>query len=285
MSHETDIPSTRARHFAIACLAVIPALIAACSVGDSTLRLTTIANEGVMVDVGSHRILIDALFDSPNPAYLAPPPGLLEKMVAGEAPFGDIDLGLVTHSHPDHFRASVAERFLLGNPRAVLVAPMDAVEMLRDSAEHWSVYEDRVVPIDLGVGEHSTRVHAGIQVHAFRTLHSGERESPMNVMYRVEMGGWTVFHEGDSDYEVNSFRAVVEEGVAIDLALVHFWFPFSEVGRQILDILAPEHVGLIHYPIEELEDFPVGSFRSLKGHYRLLREPGQVSELAKREEP
>ncbi len=260
---------------------ILQVLAAACSY-NRPLRLTYIANEGVMVATGSHRILIDALFDAPNPVYAAPPPELFEKMIGGEAPFGDIDLCLVTHNHPDHFRASVVERFLLRNPRAVVIAPLDVVEVMRDSAEHWPDFEDRVMPIDLLVGERSTQLQVGIRVHAFRTLHSRARESPMNVMYLVEMDDWLVFHEGDSNSDPDSFLGVAEEGRMIDLALVHYWFPFEDAGRQMLKILMPRHIGLIHLPIEQ-EHVPAEYFDSLDDSFTRLMEPGQELKLTREE--
>ncbi len=261
---------------------ILPVLAVACS-PNRPLRLTYIANEGVMVATGSHRILIDALFDVPNPVYAAPPPELLEKMISGEAPFEDIDLCLVTHNHPDHFRASVVERFLLGNPRAVMIAPLGVVEVMRDSAEHWPDFEDRVMPIDLLVGERSTQLHVGIRVHAFRTLHSGARESPMNVMYLVEMDDWKVFHEGDSHSDPGPFLGVVEENRTIDLALVHYWFPFEDAGRRILEILMPKRIGLVHFPVEQ-EHIPAEYFGSLDDSFTRLVEPGQELELTYEED-
>jgi len=187
---------------------------------------------------------------------------------------------LVTHNHPDHFRVSVVDRFLVGHPRALLIAPVDVVEVLRDSAERWTEYESRVVPVDLQVGQRSTHDHAGIRVHAYRTLHSGGRESPMNLMYLVEMDDWIVFHEGDSNADAELFRAVVEEGRTIDLALVHFWFPFADAGTQVLnEILEPTHVGLIHVPVEPDSTW-TERFDSLDECLRLFDEPSELWQLS-----
>jgi L-ascorbate metabolism protein UlaG (beta-lactamase superfamily) len=85
------------------------------------LTLTFIANEGVMLESGSHKILIDALFDAPNAAYAAPSPEILQKMEAGRPPFGNIDLILITHNQPDHLRIGCLDRFMLKNPEKMLV--------------------------------------------------------------------------------------------------------------------------------------------------------------------
>jgi len=130
----------RARAMATATLLLGALTLTSASPPDHPLTLMYIANEGVLVATGAHRILIDALFDAPNPEYAAPAPDLLDRLIGGEAPFHDVELLLVTHNHPDHFRASVVDRFLLGHSQTVLIAPVDVVQALRDSAEHWAAY-------------------------------------------------------------------------------------------------------------------------------------------------
>lgn len=101
----------------------------------------------------------------------------------------------------------------------------------------------------------------------------------MNLRYVVEMDGWTVFHEGDSDSNPGSFRAVADGGRKIDLALVHFWFPFVPAGQQIVDeVLRATRVGLIHMPLEPGQ-FTPQLFASLTERFTLLSTPGQVIEL------
>ena len=181
---------------AAAGIVVAAVCLVAARPGERVLRLTHVANEGVHVSTGARAVLIDALFDAPNPAYAAPAPDVLAKLIAGEAPFAGIELLLVTHNHPDHFRVAVVDRFLVAHPRVVMMAPADLVRALRDSAGNWPSYAARVRSIDLRPGERTTEEWAGGRVLAFRTLHGRTSESPMNLMYLVEMDGWTVFHEG-----------------------------------------------------------------------------------------
>ena len=144
---------------------------------DRPLELTYVANCGVLVSSGASKVLIDALFDKPNPEYRAPAPETLERMMTGAPPFDGVDLVLVTHDHPDHFDAALAVRYLETRPEPVLLAPADAVEAMRKAAADWPRIDPRVVPLDIRVGEREKRDAAGIPVTALRTLHSGERES------------------------------------------------------------------------------------------------------------
>jgi len=120
------------------------------------LVLTHVANSGVLVATGDRKILIDALFDLPNPAYRAPSPDTIDRMVNGTAPFDGVTAALVTHNHPDHFDARVALRLLEGHRAAVLVAPGDAVAAMRSVAADWPQVASRVVAIEGPAGDRGT---------------------------------------------------------------------------------------------------------------------------------
>jgi L-ascorbate metabolism protein UlaG (beta-lactamase superfamily) len=237
-----------------------------------------VANEGVLIASGEHKVLIDALFDDPNPEYAAPPAEMLRDMVEGQAPFDGVDVALVTHNHADHFSPGAAVRFLEHNPQAVLVAAADAVAAMRNSAGDWAGIRRRVISIELAPGVTSERTVAGIGLKIFRTLHSGNREDPQNLMYLVDLGGRTVFHEGDSDGSLATFAKLNPGQTKIDLALVHHWVPLNPDGARIIrDYLRPEHIGLIHLPSRLKDDAP-GKIEQIAPDYEdifLFVEPGE----------
>jgi len=221
------------------------------------LGLTYVANSGVLVRSGDTKVFIDALFDKPNQEYRAPAPEVLDKMMKGEAPFDGVDIVLVTHNHPDHFDARLAVRYLETFPEATLLAPADAVAEMREAAADWTRIEKRVVPLDLKVGEIEKRDLKQIPVTAFRTLHSGDLESPMNLMYLIELGGWRVFHEGDSTGKPEAFRDFGLDSAPVDLALVHYWFPLEpNCARFLQEGLKPDHIALTHLRIRLEGDAP-----------------------------
>jgi pimeloyl-ACP methyl ester carboxylesterase/L-ascorbate metabolism protein UlaG (beta-lactamase superfamily) len=230
------------------------------------MDLVYVANSGVLVSCGGKKVLIDALFDKPNPEYRAPSTEVLEKIIKGRPPFDGVDLVLVTHNHPDHFAASVAARFMEAHPEMPLVAPVDAVAALRKTAPDWAKFEARVVPIDLKVGEKRPLVIKGIPVTAFRTLH-GTADSPMNLMYLFDLGGRLVFHEGDSPGKPEEYRAFGLGGEHLDLALVHYWFPLEpNISAFFQKELKVDHIGLTHLPIRLEGDAP-GKIDLVKKYY------------------
>jgi len=245
------------------------------------LALTYIANEGVLVSSGDAKVLIDALFDKPNKEYRAPAPEVLDNIMKREPPFDGVDLVLVTHNHPDHFDASLAVRYMETVPGPMLLAPADAVAEMRKAAADWTRIEARVVPLDIKVGGKERRDLKRIPVSAFRTLHSGDRESPMNVMFLFELNGWRVFHEGDSTGKTDVYHDLGLGSVPVDLALVHYWFPLDpNCARFLQDVLKPDHIALMHLPIRLESDAP-GKIDQVRTYYKdiFLLLPGMPGKI------
>jgi len=248
---------------------------------DDPLVLTYVANAGVLVSSGETKVLVDALFDKPNPDYRAPAPGVLEEIMKGAAPFDGVDLVLVTHNHPDHFAARLAVLYLETQPEPLLLAPADAVAEMRKGATDWPKIEPRIIPLDLKVGEKEKRNLKQTPVTAFRTRHSSDVDSPMNLMYLLEIDGWRVFHEGDSTGKPADFQSFELGGAPVDLAMVHFWFPLDPDCAQFLqEVLKPGHIALTHLPIRLEGDAP-GKIDHVRKYYKdiFLLLPGMPAKV------
>ena len=248
------------------------------------LALTYVANSGVLVVSGETKVLIDGLFDKPNPEYRAPAPEVLDKIMKGVVPFDGVDLVLVTHNHTDHFDAALAVRYLQTRPEPVLLAPSDAVEAMRKVAADWMRIEARVVAIDIKVGEKEKKDLKRIPVTALRTLHSGDREFPMNLMYLFEPGGRRVFHEGDSNGKPEVYQGFGVGSAPIDLSLVHYWFPLDpDCAQWLQEVLKPGHIALTHLPIRLEGDAP-SKIGQVQKYYKdiFLLLPGMPSKIIER---
>jgi len=245
------------------------------------LTMNYLANMGVLVDSGGTKVLIDALFDKPNPEYRAPAPETLEKIMKGEAPFNRVKLALVTHNHPDHFAADVALRFLESQTQAILMAPADAVADMRKTAADWPRIESRIIALDLKPGEKAARNIAGIPFTVVRTLHSGDRDSPMNLMYLFEVNGRRIFHEGDSTGKPEVFGGFGLESAPLDLAVVHYWFPLEpNMSKYFQEVFQPDHIALGHLPVRLESDAP-GKIDMVRKYYKdvFLMLPGMPEKI------
>jgi L-ascorbate metabolism protein UlaG (beta-lactamase superfamily) len=236
--------------------------------GEAPLTLTYVANMGVLVCSGEIKVLVDALFDKPNPEYRAPAPETLDQIMKGAAPFDGVDVVLVTHNHPDHFDAGLAVRYLESGDAPVLVAPEDAVGAMRRAAADWSRIEPRVISIDLKVGETRRLSVGNVPVTACRTLHSGDRDDPANLMYLFEIGGRSVWHEGDPNGRCEIFQAFGLKDTPLDLAVVHYWYPLEpNCARFLQEDLRAGHIALGHLPIRLEGDAP-GKIDMVRHHYK-----------------
>ena len=234
----------------------------------SPLALTYVANMGVFLSSGDSKVLIDALFDKPNPDYRAPVPETLDKIMKGEAPFDGVDLVLVTHNHPDHFDPALAVRYMEAFPEAALLAPADAVEAMRGAAPDWARIGPRVTAVGLKVGEKQSLNIKGVAVTACRTLHSGDRDVPMNLMFLFELGGRGILHEGDPNGRCEIFQAFGLKGARLDLAVVHYWYPLEpNCARFLQEDLTADHIALSHLPIRLEGDAP-GKIDLVRPYYK-----------------
>jgi L-ascorbate metabolism protein UlaG (beta-lactamase superfamily) len=163
------------------------------------------------------------------------------------------------------------------NSNTALIAAKDAVTAMKEHIKDWDSVKDRVFSFELKPGEKAEKTVGEIAATIFRTLHSGDLESPHNLMYLLKMDGRTIFHEGDSAGKLTAFKDTGLDKEKIDLALVHFWFPLHPEGeRIILEILKPDHVGLIHLP-KRLESDAPSKIDMVKSKYKdifLFSEPG-----------
>jgi L-ascorbate metabolism protein UlaG (beta-lactamase superfamily) len=232
------------------------------------LELAYVANMGVLVTSGETKVLIDALFERPNPDYRAPAPETLDRIMKGAAPFDGVDLVLVTHDHPDHFDAGLAVRYLEAFPEAALLAPADAVEAMRGAAPDWARIGPRVTAVGLKVGEKQSLNIKGVAVTACRTLHSGDRDVPMNLMFLFELGGRGILHEGDPNGRCEIFQAFGLKDVRLDLAIVHYWYPLEpNCARFLQEDLKADHIALSHLPIRLEGDAP-SKIDMVRQHYK-----------------
>lgn len=216
------------------------------------VRITYIANEGVLIESGSQKVMIDALFDKYYEDYLHPTEDMLEKMIAGRAPYNDIDLLLSTHIHRDHFAPSVTGRFLKRHPETRLISSEQLAKSVTDDYAGGSAVASQVEGIVRDMRVHSREVN-GVKVRAFFIFHAGSTDMRTrqieNMGYLVEVGGKKILHLGDSDMLPDRFRQLDLKSMGVDIALVPYWYMADETGVQIInETIKPKQLLGIHFP-------------------------------------
>src|SRR6476659_4355570 len=102
-------------------MGLIPLLAAAVALAPTPdppapVRLTYLANEGVVLSSPHGRVFIDAFFGDGLPDYAVVPPPSRDSLERAAGPYGGPVLLLSTHAHRDHYDSAAVARYLASNP-------------------------------------------------------------------------------------------------------------------------------------------------------------------------
>jgi len=254
-------------------IATVAFITIACGAAEQpSTHVTYVANEGFLIQVGSKKVLIDAIFNDETINYAhVPDPETLKCLEKGEPPFDDIDLILVAHKHRDHFAADSVSRHLSSNPTGVLLAPTQAVELLAASDPEFERYGERVKGPDLQLYRSVEMTVRGIRVEAHRLRHSAymvkdpstgkshnRHEEIENIVYLIEIDGVKLFHVGDAILPRDAGYFTGESFPKQDVRVAFLeYFDWSDETQEILHSrLSPDHVVIMHLPpqAEQIEE-------------------------------
>ena len=213
-------------------------LLAAAAPSAGPVRVTYLANEGVLIE-GPCAVLVDALFRDSLGAYPRHADAVREALETARPPFDVVGLALATHYHLDHWDPGAIARFLGRNPRAVYAAPPEATAMMP------SEVRGQVRALSSA----SPRLEAGgARVEALGLTHGappGVTPAPHNG-YRIACGTRVLAHLGDSSPSAASFATLLAAG-PVDVAFVPFWWLLGAEGRAfVVERWKPRHVVVVH---------------------------------------
>lgn len=219
----------------------------AAQMNSSEVRVTFVGNAGFLIEVHDKKILIDALFSGFPGDYILPRE-IQDKLALGLPPFDNIDLALATHSHGDHFDASLVRRFLSNNPAAVFASTPQATALLNDFA-------DRVIALAPTKTKTATAEIRGVHVEAVYLSHGAPpvgKAEILNFAYLATVDGITLFHSGDIDisqFSYDEFRALRLPEKKIALAFMqHFYLGDAPAEHKLVrEGIAARHVFPMHY--------------------------------------
>ncbi|MBI4878809.1 MAG: MBL fold metallo-hydrolase [Planctomycetes bacterium] len=257
-------------------LALLGAGCAAPVENDQPLAVTYLANEGFLIESGSTKLLIDALFDDETIEYCdVPDSALRARMEAAQGLFSDVDLVLVTHAHVDHFDPRCVLAHLRSNARATLVCPSPAAAAMQAERLGDSETAQRTRAPALEPGRSVDLVENEIRLTAMRLRHGrylvmdeetgrqyDRHEKVENLAYLVDLGRWRILHLGDAALLQNEdlLEGLKLNERSLDLAFVQCHSRDAESVRILSDLIAPTQVVWMHLPAERQRKEALGAF-------------------------
>jgi len=207
-----------------------------------TATLTATGNAGVHVAAPGASVFVDAFWDA------------VPRLFGGHKPIPadplPADLILVTHAHWDHFSADrVAEA--AARTGAKVVGSADVIARLRGQVPDGSLVEMEPPEASGGAKAAAAEVTLGAAtVAAYRTRHSRGHNS-----YLVRAGGFSFFHDGDSE---DTRPLDVAHLAPVDALFLCPWQ--GSDWAAFVERLAPRKWFIIHLSPEEIADQRAGRF-------------------------
>jgi len=229
------------------------------------VKVTYIANEGVLIETKGKKILIDGLHRKYKDAYAFPPDELREKLEGAKAPYNDLDLLLVSHLHGDHFHPISIGNHLQNNQRAILASSEQIVDSVKNDFENSTEIESRVKLVSHKWKTFSQQEINGVRIKFLGLRHGGDRfKSTENFGHLIEADGSKFLHIGDADMTDENFSTYKLNEEKIDIAFIPYWFLLSKGGRDLVKRqFDPEHIIAVHVSPSEVESVS----KELKEYY------------------
>ncbi len=191
--------------------------------GSDSISVTYIANCGFLVEIDSHKIIMDGLFRLGHNHYSTPTETAQKLMVSNREPFNDIELIFVSHTHEDHFDSKMVLECMLNNPSVKIICPQQVNEMLSKNDSAYQIIKSRIIECTpdaftsefIRVGE--------VEINACRLAHPGERHAQVqNMAYLVSINGKSVFHSADIDpLQVDKYTGIKPGDAKIDIGFIN----------------------------------------------------------------
>lgn len=234
---------------------IAPQGVPAARPAGTTVEVTYIANEGVLLAAGNTQVLIDGLHREYRPSYPFLPDPHRERIETAQTPFHEIDVILVSHMHLDHFHAEAVARHLRHNAGATLVSSAQVVGEFQKLAD-WKPLEPRVRAMTPPLKQRLATTASGVEIELLGIGHgSGRHATVQNLGHIVKLGGKTLLHIGDGTTEdPGIFDALNLDEAGIDVAFLPVWFLTSDEGAAIVRRhIKPKHIVAVHMPADEAQ--------------------------------
>ncbi len=213
-------------------------------VENTTVTITYLQNDGVLIADEEHQVVIDALF-SLEAGWISLPEPERALLLDAQPPYDNIDVALATHSHTDHADTDAIVRHLTNNPNTIFVGPPS----VNDNVNH-----AHTMAVPLERGERAMLELNGVTIEVLHLNHfdafGNDFSEVDNYGYIVHLGGKKILHLGDVEFTAENFAPFGLTLEDIDVVLIPTFFPAAHLEAQhrdaLLEGIAPANIISLH---------------------------------------
>lgn len=162
------------------------------------VKVTYIANDGVMIEFEGKKVVIDAInrFDNLS-GWVRPSAAEMMDVENGVAPFDDIDVIMITHNHGDHYSTAAVQNYLAAHPSTKLIIPSGM-------ESSFSAYASQIADFEVAKFERELVIENDISIDVLHIEHFDQFGNDFSLVesfaYVVHLGDKKLLHTGDIDY-------------------------------------------------------------------------------------
>ncbi|MGD2129942.1 MAG: MBL fold metallo-hydrolase [Lysobacterales bacterium] len=220
------------------------------------VTITKLANEGIVISDGQHRVMIDGLVVEPYAVYGGLPPEDVSLFDRLEGPFKGIDIALVSHRHHEHNQPDFACRFLQKSTATRFYSSSQVIDLMREKCRKLVTTSSRIITIAPDYDHPFVLNEPWLKLTVFPLSHGTRKYAKIqNNGHLVEMGGVKILHVGDAAMDPTDFERAGLRDIRLDVALIPFLYfqpgPGADLVQRYLN--APTKIA-VHIPPGELAE-------------------------------
>jgi len=232
------------------CLVIVFYLMCLPLVGQKTLEVTYIANEGFLLTSGKDKVLIDGIFNNAYGKYHVPSTSVLTQERGALSPFDSLTVLLISHKHADHVNVDYVAEQMVKDLRSRLICPLQVSDMMKPLGNHASI-KDRIIARTPAFSARfdTTIRNVGIQVMSFHHPNDPKMEI-QDVGFLVTINGFKILHTGDAlNDSLDFYKNLNLAKDSIDIAFISRWYfdtEYGDEGTEIMRYLHPKVIIAMH---------------------------------------
>lgn len=215
--------------------------------GNPMVKVTYIANDGVMIEFEDQKVIIDGMNRASNlSGWISPSNVAYQAVENGDPPFDDIDVIMITHNHGDHYSVSAVTNYLTNHPNTKLIVPA-SIE------PNFAAFSSQIPNFNVNKFERINLIENEVSIDVLHVEHFDQFGNDFSMVesfaYIVTMNGKKFLHTGDIDYvdsQLNLFNLLVDD---ITVAFIPTFGDLVNTANRdaLINNVDPDNVVCLHF--------------------------------------